>query len=152
MSELSPKDYSGYVNELIDVRFDLFFNDERAFWGISNPETDYVKIFCINDYVTASFLGISLSGLSITTIYISFVYVLGTTFRGVFFGASSKIIYNEMPYPDRLIELGVVIRMAQYRETMIVEKNMYEVLIRLFRSPEMLTNLTKDYLKKPVLK
>lgn len=150
VAELTSTDSSNLGNVLLDISFSLFSDGGDFYWEMSH-NGESAKMFLINDYITTSFLGISLSGLSIITIYVSFVYVVGTTIRSVFYGASTVTPYEEMPFPDRLIELGVMIRLAQYNRQLLLEKNLYEVLIRLYRSPEMLLGLTGDYLRKPML-
>ena len=152
VAELSPKEYSETSNDLLDVMVSLVEDEDEEFhWEVSNDQGEELTMFLINDHITTSFLGISLSGYSIITIYVSFVYVVGTTIRGIFYGNSKIVTYDEMPFPDRLIELGVLIRMAQYNRRLLLEKNLYEVLIRLYRSPENLLTLTGDYLRKPRL-
>eukprot|EP00753_Platysulcus_tardus_P003067 PLAT12228.1.p1 GENE.PLAT12228.1~~PLAT12228.1.p1 ORF type:complete len:1010 (-),score=551.83 PLAT12228.1:62-2737(-) len=113
-------------------------NATRASQGLS--------FIIASDKVISGFQG---SDYSVTTIYFTVVLAIGRFFRTLFSSPTSRIIMDEMPYPDPLMELveGVYIaRMEQYEGHFKDEVKLYEFLVRLFRSPEILLRITKDKL------
>ena len=52
-----------------------------------------------------------------------------------------------MPYCDDIIEFCDAIYMARRDGDLRREQRLYELLIRMYRSPEILINLTGEYLK-----
>jgi hypothetical protein len=53
-----------------------------------------------------------------------------------------------MPYCEEIIEFCDSIYMARRNGDLVREQKLYELLIRMYRSPEILINLSKDYLYK----
>ena len=56
------------------------------------------------------------------------------------------MIYEEMPYTEDLVDLCYSIYFARMEGDLIKEKTLYDLLIRIYRSPEILLKLTGNYL------
>jgi len=56
------------------------------------------------------------------------------------------VIYEEMPNVNDLIDLCQSIYFARLEGDLNKEKTLYELLIRIYRSPEILLKLTGNYL------
>ncbi len=58
-----------------------------------------------------------------------------------------KVIYEEMPDCNQLIEFCDCIYMARKEQDLHREMQLFNLLIRIYRSPELLIQLTRNYLK-----
>merc|ERR1712096_38171 len=99
-----------------------------------------VQIDTISDQVTSlGFLGTS--SYSIISIYIGIVWTIGTVVRAIFTDPPYNIPHTEMRQPDDLLELceGIYLaRLETYDGHLADEVRLYDILINVFRSPEML--------------
>lgn len=59
-----------------------------------------------------------------------------------------KIVIDEMPYPDQLLNICDGIKLARYRNELVKEEELYYLLMDLFRSPEILKVMTKSSFKE----
>lgn len=63
------------------------------------------------------------------------------------------MIYEEMPDTEQLFEICEGIFIAQLEGDLVKEKRLYDLLIRMYRSPETLIKITGaklKYKKKPI--
>lgn len=74
--------------------------------------------------------------ISVTTFYISIVFVLGKLIRAMLSGGANNIYMNEMPVPDYLINICHGIYIARVIGMQKQEKELYYELIDILRSPE----------------
>ena len=58
-----------------------------------------------------------------------------------------KVIQEEQPYCDDILELADSIYMSRQEGDVKREHALYEILIRIYRSPEILVQLTGNYLQ-----
>lgn len=123
-----------------------------------------MSFYTYSDLVIGQIFGASLKNLSVITFYATIVLAIGRLIRGVFdqiimrvsiptpkyskFLLFPKVVYEEMPYCEEIIEFCDSIYMARRDGDLVREQKLYELLIRMYRSPEILINLTKDYLYK----
>lgn len=82
---------------------------------------------------------------SALSFYIGVVYTVGTFIRLIFKDSSKRMIYEEVPTTDLLLDLCNGIYTARLQGNMEVEFKLYYELIRVYRSPELLA-----YVSKPV--
>lgn len=104
----------------------------------------------INDDVISSFFGFNSDGgmpLSIIGIYATLVYTVGKFIRIFFDKISQRVIYEEMPEPNDLFELCEGIYIYRNQRNLIEEHRLYELLIRIYRSPETLIKITLEHFK-----
>ncbi len=94
----------------------------------------------------SSFFGFNSDGsipLSIVGIYATLVYAVGKFVRIFFDRISQRVIYEEMPEPSDLIELCEGIYIFRNQRQLENENSLYDLLIRIYRSPEILIEITK---------
>jgi hypothetical protein len=91
-------------------------------------------------------LGDSLRDMSVIGFYVTIVLAIGQLIKSIFTNMTMKVIYEEMPVCDQLIELCGSIYMARKENDLKREKKLYDLLIRIYRSPELLIQLTGNYL------
>lgn len=76
--------------------------------------------------------------MSVVGIYVSLVYVVGSFIRLVFDRYSEKVIYEDLPDTEKLREIIEGIYIAQLRGEIEKEKKLYELLVLIYRSPELM--------------
>lgn len=77
-------------------------------------------------------------------IYTTFVFVASRFFRGLFSGGSSNIIYSELPYVDRILQLCLDIYLVRESLEFALEEDLFAKLIFLYRSPETMIRWTRS--------
>lgn len=85
----------------------------------------------------------SISSNGIIGLYVAIVFTVGRVLRGAISGLSQRIMYEDLPYPDRLLKICEDIILAREMRDFIVEESLYYKLITLFRSPNLLIEATK---------
>lgn len=96
----------------------------------------------LNDFVFGSLFGASISNISVIGLYATFVFAIGKFIRLIFDRISQRVIYEEMPNTDDLMDLCESIYIARAEGDLYNEQRLYELLIRIYRSPEILIKLT----------
>lgn len=77
-------------------------------------------------------------------LYTTFVLVMFRVIRGSFFsGIFAKIIYEDIPYVDRIYNLCKNIYLAREVSDFILEEDLFAKLIFLYRSPETMIYWTR---------
>lgn len=64
-------------------------------------------------------------------------------FRGLFSGTSSNIMYSELPYVDRILQLCLDIYLVRESMEFALEEDLFAKLIFLYRSPETMIRWTR---------
>jgi hypothetical protein len=111
---------------------------------------DEVTFILINDDVISSFFGFNSDGsmpLSILGIYATLVYTVGKFVRIFFDKISQRVIYEEMPEPEALFELCEGVYIYRNQRNLEKENFLYDLLIRINRSPETLIKITGAQVK-----
>lgn len=75
------------------------------------------------------------------------VLVVGRFLRMAVDNASHRIIYEDMPYVQALLNLVGAIYLARERGELDLEEDLFRLLVRLYRSPESLILWTEPALK-----
>lgn len=120
------------------IKIAAFFN--------KNNELTFVLV---NDDVISSFFGFNTDGgvpLSIIGIYATLVFSVGKFIRFFFDKTSQRVIYEEMPNPKPLIELCEGVYIYRNHRMLKDEQLLYNLLIRIYRSPETLIEITGNHL------
>ena len=103
-----------------------------------------------NDEVVSAGFG-NVVGMSVIGIYATIVYAVGIFIRLIFDRISQRVIYEEMPCTDKILEICEGIFIAQLEGDLEKEKRMFILLIKIYRSPDLIMDLTGvklDYTKK----
>lgn len=91
--------------------------------------------------------------LSVIGVYVTIVYAVGRFLRIIFDRYSERVIYEELPETQKLSEIIEGIFIAQLEGDMVNEKRLYDLLITVYRSPELMikfTGVKQQHLKEPV--
>ncbi|XP_071296935.1 piezo-type mechanosensitive ion channel component 1 isoform X2 [Agelaius tricolor] len=96
-----------------------------------------------NDKVSPPSLGF-LAGYGIMGLYVSVVLVIGKFVRGFFSEVSHSIMFEELPYVDRILKLCQDIFLVRETGELELEEELYAKLIFLYRSPETMIKWTRE--------
>jgi hypothetical protein len=101
-----------------------------------------IQFYTFNDLVSPTS-----QSYDVLTFYITFILIIGKFIRSIISGEAERVIYTEMPNPNKLLNLCEGIKISRYKKDLIREDKLYYVLVDLLRSPEMLKAITKSSLK-----
>lgn len=122
-------------------------SEKYWFFRHLGKEGNNIVFYVQSDQVAGDMFGGSLRNLSIIGFYVTIVLAIGKLLREIFNEMIYKVMQQEMPHCDELIELIDCIYTARREGDTYKEQKLYEILIRVFRSPEMLCQLTGSYLQ-----
>ena len=80
--------------------------------------------------------------LSVIGLYATIVITIGRFIRIIFDRISQRVMYEELPNTKQLFELCGGIFIAQQEGDLVREKQLYDLLILMYRSPEALIKIT----------
>lgn len=98
-------------------------------------------ILLYNEQVIGSFFGNALQ-LSVIGLYATIVITIGRFIRIIFDRISQRVMYEELPNTKQLFEICGGIFIAQQEGDLVREKQLYDLLILMYRSPEALIKIT----------
>ena len=99
-----------------------------------------------NEEVIGSLFGNSFQ-FSVVGLYATIVVAIGRFIRLIFDRTSQRVIYEEMCDIEQLFDVCEGIFIAQLEGDLVREKKLYDLLIRMYRSPETLIKITGPRLK-----
>lgn len=76
-------------------------------------------------------------------IYTTFVMLAARFLRGFFSGGCSNIMYSELPFVDRILQLCLDIYLVRESQEFTLEEDLFAKLIFLYRSPETMIRWTR---------
>lgn len=104
-------------------------------------EEQNLVILVYNEEVIGSFFGSALQ-LSVVGLYATIVIAIGRFIRIIFDRISQRVMYEELPNTKQLFEICEGIFIAQQEGDLVREKQLYDLLILMYRSPEALIKIT----------
>lgn len=102
----------------------------------------YTVIYTFNDKIFPATLSL-ITGGGIIGLYTTFVLLVFHFLRGFFTGQCTKIMYEDLPYIDRIFQLCLDIYLVRESREFVLEEDLFAKLIFLFRSPETLIKWTR---------
>ncbi|XP_076372668.1 piezo-type mechanosensitive ion channel component-like isoform X2 [Tachypleus tridentatus] len=109
---------------------------------LSSRDCQYLRLIAFSDKVFPSELSV-LSGYGIVGLYTTFVLVVSRLVRGFVAGTSFTIMFDDMPYVDRVLQLCLDIYLVRESGEFTLEEDLFAKLIFLYRSPETLITWTQ---------
>ena len=126
----------------------------KSWWVLEDTACSSAVAGCgLNIYAASDKIvnGISfLSSYSVAALYIGVVYTIARLMRTVFQSYPWQVSFDELPYPDDLMELcdGISLaRSGRYEGNLRDEIKLWEILISLFRNPAVLMRITRPKIK-----
>ncbi|XP_055598919.1 piezo-type mechanosensitive ion channel component-like isoform X5 [Uranotaenia lowii] len=103
----------------------------------------HLVMYMFNDKIFPSTIS-SIAAGGIIGIYSSFILLLWRMLRSsIFSGASSKIMFEDLPYVDRVLQLCLDIYLVRESLEFTLEEDLFAKLIFLYRSPETMIKWTR---------
>ena len=102
----------------------------------------YLEVIALNDVVPPLFLSFFVSK-GVIGLYVGFVWLVGKFVRLYFTSISFRIMFDEMPNVNRVVNLCLEIYMARESAELELEEDLFAKLLFLYRSPETLIKFTK---------
>eukprot|EP00667_Euglena_gracilis_P024922 EG_transcript_28949 len=87
-------------------------------------------------------LGTYFQSLSIMAIYSTFVLTAGRVIRLTLTGSAQRVVLEDMKNPEPLVSLVEDIKLARAEGELGLEEELYEELINIYRSPELIKQWT----------
>ena len=104
-------------------------------------EENNMVVIVYNEEVISSAFGSS-TNLSVIGLYATIVIAISQFIRIVFDRISQRVIYEEIPDTEKIFEICEGIFIAQLEGDLVKEMKLYNLLIRIYRSPETLIKIT----------
>ncbi|GIY02294.1 piezo-type mechanosensitive ion channel component [Caerostris darwini] len=105
-------------------------------------DCNFLRMVAFSDKAFPSELSL-ISGYGIVGLYTTFVLVVSRVVRGFVAGTSFTIMFDDMPYVDRVLQLCLDIYLVRESGEFTLEEDLFAKLIFLYRSPEMLIKWTR---------
>ncbi|KAJ3671637.1 hypothetical protein LUZ60_007716 [Juncus effusus] len=119
--------------------YDRNSTDSGGCGGLDGPMT-----IIVSEETPQGLLGETLSKFSIWSLYITFVLAVARFIRLQCSDLRMRIPYENLPSCDRLIDICEGIYAARAEGELEVEEVLYWTLVKIYRSPHMLMEYTKD--------
>lgn len=104
--------------------------------------TGHLVLYTVSDKLFPPTLSWLTAG-GVLGIYSTFVFLASRFFRGMFSGGSTNIMYSELPYVDRILQLCLDIYLVRESLEFALEEDLFAKLIFLYRSPETMIKWTR---------
>ncbi|XP_055941202.1 piezo-type mechanosensitive ion channel component 2-like isoform X4 [Argiope bruennichi] len=138
-SEIINATGSHYV-EWWEIQDDCSTRTPYALSGVN--DCNFLRLVAFSDKAFPSELSL-ISGYGIVGLYTTFVLVVSRVVRGFVAGTSFTIMFDDMPYVDRVLQLCLDIYLVRESGEFTLEEDLFAKLIFLYRSPEMLIKWTR---------
>lgn len=97
---------------------------------------DHITMYLFCDKIFPSTIS-SIAAGGIIGLYTTLIFVFSRFLRGtIFSGSSSKIMFDDLPYVDRVLQLCLDIYLVRESFEFTLEEDLFAKLIFLYRSPE----------------
>lgn len=109
---------------------------------------DHITVYMFCDKIFPSTIS-SIAAGGIVGLYTTLIFVFSRMLRGTIFqGASSKIMFEDLPYVDRVLQLCLDIYLVRESNEFCLEEDLFAKLIFLYRSPETMIKWTRPKKEK----
>ncbi|XP_063358294.1 piezo-type mechanosensitive ion channel component [Cydia amplana] len=112
-----------------------FCNEKVKLLNIPKNSCDMLVMFTFNDKLFPETLNF-ISGGGIIGLYTTFVFLASRLLRGFFSGIYTKIMFDDLPNADRVLQLCLDIYLVREALELALEEDLFAKLVFLYRSPE----------------
>ncbi|KAG5319735.1 PIEZO protein, partial [Pseudoatta argentina] len=144
-----------YRNMSIRLSTDMTCCDHKQWWIVREACTgsdffsqiplndcNYIMMFLFNDKAFPESLSF-ISGFGIIGLYTTAVIVISQMMRKIVSDMAPKIMFDDLPYVDRILRLCLDIYLVRESDDLCLEEDLFAKLIFLYRSPETLIRWTR---------
>ncbi|KAG7166218.1 Piezo-type mechanosensitive ion channel component-like [Homarus americanus] len=111
-------------------------------WLPRGKQCHFLTVYTFSDKAFPKGLSF-ISGGGIVGMYTTLVVVAGKMLRGYFAGSAVKIMFDDLPNVDRILQLCLDIYLVRESSELELEEDLFAKLVFLFRSPETLIKWTR---------
>nr|UEE08537.1 putative piezo-like channel protein [Astacus leptodactylus] len=111
-------------------------------WLPRGQQCHFLTLYTFSDKAFPKGLSF-ISGGGIVGMYTTLVLVAGKMLRGYFAGSAVKIMFDDLPNVDRILQLCLDIYLVRESSELELEEDLFAKLVFLFRSPETLIKWTR---------
>lgn len=111
-------------------------------WMPGGRQCHFLTVYTFSDKAFPKGLSF-ISGGGIVGMYTTLVLVAGKMLRGYFAGSAMKIMFDDLPNVDRILQLCLDIYLVRESSELELEEDLFAKLVFLFRSPETLIKWTR---------
>lgn len=109
---------------------------------------DHITVYMFCDKIFPSTIS-SIAAGGIVGLYTTLIFVFSRMLRGTIFqGAATKIMFEDLPYVDRVLQLCLDIYLVRESNEFCLEEDLFAKLIFLYRSPETMIKWTRPKTEK----
>ncbi|XP_076644302.1 piezo type mechanosensitive ion channel component isoform X6 [Halictus rubicundus] len=123
-----------------EVCTDDLYNQRLKFVPLNS--CSYIMMFLFNDKTFPEELSF-ISGFGILGLYTTAVIVISQMMRKIVSDMAPKIMFDDLPYVDRILRLCLDIYLVRESGELCLEEDLFAKLIFLYRSPETLIRWTR---------
>ncbi|XP_063376522.1 piezo-type mechanosensitive ion channel component isoform X2 [Cydia fagiglandana] len=116
-------------------RVQEFCKEKDELLNIPMNSCDMLVMFTFNDKLFPETLNF-ISGGGIIGLYTTFVFLASRLLRGFFSGIYTKIMFDDLPNADRVLQLCLDIYLVREALELALEEDLFAKLVFLYRSPE----------------
>ncbi|KAH8380162.1 hypothetical protein KR009_009292, partial [Drosophila setifemur] len=128
------------VYDAVDITAIKFDANSVTLWDMSPPDNKRL----LDDLKKGKYLLIEFyTNIRIIGLYTTFVYVVSRLIRSLIANNHRRIIFEDLPYVDRVLKLCNDIYLVRETQEYRLEEDLYGKLIFLYRSPETLIKWTR---------
>ncbi|XP_072762715.1 piezo-type mechanosensitive ion channel component isoform X11 [Anoplolepis gracilipes] len=120
---------------------DVLYNDVLNQVPLNDCD-NYIMMFLFNDKAFPKELSF-ISGFGILGLYTTAVIVISQMMRKIVSDMAPKIMFDDLPYVDRILRLCLDIYLVRESGDLCLEEDLFAKLIFLYRSPETLIRWTR---------
>lgn len=104
---------------------------------------DHITMYMFCDKIFPATLN-SIAAGGIVGLYTTLIFVFSRMLRGtIFSGSSTKIMFDDLPYVDRVLQLCLDIYLVRETHEFTLEEDLFAKIIFLYRSPETMIKWTR---------
>ncbi|XP_063529379.1 piezo-type mechanosensitive ion channel component isoform X3 [Cydia strobilella] len=146
--QLIPGDPEDESTQYRDVQLRLEMDRGTMYWRVQEfckekdellnvpmNSCDMLVMFTFNDKLFPETLNF-ISGGGIIGLYTTFVFLASRLLRGFFSGIYTKIMFDDLPNADRVLQLCLDIYLVREALELALEEDLFAKLVFLYRSPE----------------
>ena len=130
------------VETISNINLSFKKTEGVTYWELRGEEYKKLYFYIHCDYILGSIIGKTMKNMSVIGFYVTIVLAIGQIIKSLFHNIMMRVIYEEMPNCNQLIEFCDSIYMARKEKDLVKEKHLYELLVKIYRSPELLIQLT----------
>ena len=101
------------------ISISIEITSDGSFWKISSESNDELEILVNCEPSIAKIFGNSLQSMSIIGFYVTIVLTIGKLIRSVFNGLINRVIIDELPNPDPLLDFCQAVVLARNKSCLL---------------------------------